>query len=166
MEWNTQRSGIWLLRVIALLLSLADLADEASLRYRFVRRRVLAALRPAEEAAYRCAAGAAREFGAPVPANAIVAAGEWMAAGEDGDDPDDATRLALRLRALAAALVLMQAGWLAGRNRFEIGANAARAIAAQTEAQHAPLAPTGRRSMRILKPPNPPPCRAVFLSTL
>lgn len=165
MEWNTQRSGIWLLRIVAMLFSLADLADEASLRSRFVRRRVLAVLRPAEDAAYRCAAGAACEFGAPVPANAIVAAGEWMAAASEGDDPDDATRLALRLRALAAALacVLMQT---AGRNRFELGANAARAIAAQTEAQHAPLAPTGRRSMQILKPPNPPRCRAVFLSTL
>lgn len=163
MEWNTETGKIWLLRIVAMLFSLADLADEASLRSRSVRRRVFATLRPAEEAAYGCVTDAAREFGAPVPANAIVAAGEWMAA-DEGDDPNDAMRLALRLRALAVALVLMQAGWLTGRNRFEIGANAARAIAAQTEARHAPLASTGRRSMRILKPPNLPRCPAVFPS--
>ncbi|KQZ13161.1 hypothetical protein ASD44_03040 [Mesorhizobium sp. Root554] len=147
------------MRIAALLVSLADLADQASRRSRFVRRRVLAAISPAEEAAYRCVADAARAFGAPVPANAIVAAGDWMATSSDGDDPDDAMRLALRLRALAAALVLMQA---AGRDRFEPGANAARPITARVQARHAPVASTGRRSLRILKPPNPPRCLRFF----
>ncbi|MDR7031953.1 hypothetical protein [Mesorhizobium sp. BE184] len=147
------------MRIAALLVSLADLADQASRRSRFMRRRVLAAISPAEEAAYRCVADAARAFGAPVPANAIVAAGDWMAASSDGDDPDDAMRLALRLRALAAALVclLMQ-----GCNRLEPGANAARAIAGRAQARHAPVASTGRRSLRILKPPNPPRCLRFF----
>ena len=158
MDWNTETSRTLLLRIIALLVSLADLADRASLRSRFVRRRVLASLRPAEEAAYRSIAGTARGFGVPVPANAIIAAGEWMAAADEGDDPDDARRLALRFRALAAALacVLIQASWLAGRNRCGVGANAARAIAAPVEAWHAPVSSTCRRSMRILKPPDPP----------
>jgi hypothetical protein len=158
MEWNREISRAWLMRIVALLFSLADLAEQASLRSWRVRRRVLAILRPAEEAAYRSIAGAAHEFGAPIPANAIVAAGEWMAAADEGDDPDDAMRLALRLRALAIALawVLMQAGRLADRNRFELGANAARIIAARAEAQHAPASSTGRQSLRTLKPPNLP----------
>lgn len=156
MEWNTETNRTWLLRIAALLFALADLADQASLRSRFVRRRVLAALRPAEDAAYRCIADAARACGAPVPANAIVAAGEWMAAADEGDDADDAARLALRLRALAVALVLMQAGWLAGRNCIAVGANATPA-----EARHAPVASAGQRVMRILKPPDPPRFPAV-----
>lgn len=92
-------------RIVVLLFALAVLAERASSRSWFVRRRVLAALRPGEEAAYRCVADAARAFGAPVPAKAIVAAGQWMAG--EGGDPDDGQRLAARLRALALALCVL-----------------------------------------------------------
>ncbi len=103
---NANRDCDMLMRIAALLFSLAGLAEQASRRWWFVRRRVLAILAPAEEAAYRCLADAARTFGVPVPVQAMVAAGEWMAAAGDEDSPDDALRLALRLRALAAALML------------------------------------------------------------
>lgn len=103
---NANRDCDVLMRIAALLFALAVLAEQASRRSWFVRRRILAALRPAEEVAYRCVADAARTFGVPVPAQAMVAAGEWMAAGVDEDSPDEAVRLALRLRALAAALAL------------------------------------------------------------
>ncbi|MDR7033042.1 hypothetical protein [Mesorhizobium sp. BE184] len=72
---NANRDRDVLERIVALLFALAVLAEQASSRSWFVRRRVLAILNPAEEAAYRCVADAARGFGAPVPARAIVAAG-------------------------------------------------------------------------------------------
>ncbi|WP_200948380.1 MULTISPECIES: hypothetical protein, partial [unclassified Mesorhizobium] len=70
---NANRNRDVLERIVALLFALAVLAERASSRSWFVRRRVLAILNPAEEAAYRCLADAARGFGAPVPARAIVA---------------------------------------------------------------------------------------------
>lgn len=156
MEWNTETSRTWLLRIIALLLSLADLAEQASLQSWSMRRRVLAILRPGEEAAYRSVAKAAREFGAPIPANAIVAAGEWMAAG-DGDDPEDAMRLALRFRALAIALafVLTQAGWLASRNSSAIG-EIPPPVGKPAKPRHDLAEQSARRNLRTLKPPDLP----------
>jgi hypothetical protein len=94
----------FLMHIVALLLSLADAAEFAAGGFGFTRRRVLAILRPAEEAAYRSILDAARHYGAPVPIGANLAYSEWMAA-NDGDDPDDAMRVADRLRALAIALV-------------------------------------------------------------
>jgi hypothetical protein len=102
-EWTYRET---LRRIVALLLSLADMADLASTRSWRVRCEVLAIVRRAEAAAFRSVAGAAGNFGAPVPAQAIVAAGAWMAA-DDGDDPADAARSAQRLRALAFALAFL-----------------------------------------------------------
>jgi hypothetical protein len=102
-DWTVQET---LRRIVALLLSLADLADLASTRPYRIRCKVLAIVRRAEAAAFRSVAGTARDFGSPVPAQAMVAAGAWMAA-DDGDDPADAARLAQRLRALAFALAFL-----------------------------------------------------------
>ena len=92
----------WMMRLVALLLSLADAAEQAAGRSRRVRRNVLAILRPAEPFAFRSLAGMARHYGAPIPVTAILTSGDWMAT--NGDDPDDALLLAERFRALALAL--------------------------------------------------------------
>lgn len=95
----------WIMRIIALLLALADRAERAAGRSRFVRRHMLATLHPAEAAAYRIIANTARHFGASIPIHAHLAYSDWTAsATEAGDDPDDVLRLANRLRALALAL--------------------------------------------------------------
>jgi hypothetical protein len=102
-DWTVRET---LQRLVALLFSLANLADIASTRSFRVRCEVLAIIRRGEAAAFRSVAGAAGNFGAPVPAQAIVAAGDWMMA-DDGNDPTDAVRLAQRLRALAFALAFL-----------------------------------------------------------
>jgi len=102
-EWTYQET---LRRIIALLFSLADLADSAaSCRYN-VRCKMLAILRRAEAIAHRSVIGTAQDFGLAAPPQAWLAIRALMLA-SDGDDPDDATDLALRLRALAFALVYL-----------------------------------------------------------
>jgi hypothetical protein len=101
MEWNAGTD--WLMRLIALLFSLADMAERAAGRSRFLRRHVLAILRPAEAAAFNSVSDAARHYGAPIPITANLAYSECIAAAH-GDDRDDALRLAERFRALALAL--------------------------------------------------------------
>jgi hypothetical protein len=80
-----------LMRLVALLFALADLAESASRRCRLVRRFVLWLLRPAESLA--------REFvvGAESPAALI-------SIGSAGDGPADAMRLAENFRDLACEL--------------------------------------------------------------
>ena len=101
MGWNAGTD--WLMRTISLLLSLADAAEHAAGRSNRVRRNVLAALCPAEAAAFRIVVNTAHHFGAPLPAAVIVTSGDWMIAAIS-DDPDDALGLADRLRTLALAL--------------------------------------------------------------
>jgi hypothetical protein len=98
----------WLMRIITLLFSLADMAERAAGRSRRVRRNVLAVLRTAEAAAFGAVINAARHYGAPVPTMANLAYSDWIAA-VHGDDPDDALRLANRFRALALALCYIAA---------------------------------------------------------
>jgi hypothetical protein len=106
MDRTTETGLDFLMRMVALLFSLADAAAHASRRSRWVRRQIIAFLRPAEAAAYRSVIKAARHYGAPVPVIANLAYSDWMMmAANDGDDPDDAMRIADRLRALAIALV-------------------------------------------------------------
>jgi hypothetical protein len=103
MDWNAGTD--WLMRIIMLLFALADRAERAAGRSRFVRRHVLATLHPAEAAAYGIITDTARHYGAPIPIEANVAYSGWIASAADaGDDPDDALRVADRLRALALAL--------------------------------------------------------------
>jgi hypothetical protein len=101
MDWNAGTD--WLMRLVSLLLSLADCAERAAGRSRRVRRHVLSILRPAEAVAFRSVVNAARHYGAPIPITANVAYSDWVAA-PHGDDRDDALRLAERFRALALAL--------------------------------------------------------------
>lgn len=114
MEWKVETEV--LKRVIALLFALAELADRASVVSRPVRLHVLGILRPAEAVAWASLNGTARDFGAPLPPQAYVAIGA-LTVSSDGDDAADATRLALRFRALALALasLLARAGLFAIR---------------------------------------------------
>jgi hypothetical protein len=116
MDWNAGTD--WLMRLVSLLLSLADCAERAAGRSRRVRRHVLSILRPAEAAAFRSVVNAARHYGAPIHAAANVVYSEWMASATDaGEDRDDALRLAERFRALALALsyISMWADYFARR---------------------------------------------------
>lgn len=125
MSWN-ERMGIeWLRRIVVLLFSLAECAEETSRRTWLIRRRVLAILRIAETVAFQSVAGAARDFGAPLPAQAVAAGRSWKF-DNDYDDPENALRLAQRFRALAVALahLLAMAEQLAGTT-FNAGANGA-----------------------------------------
>jgi hypothetical protein len=106
MDWNAGTD--WLMRLVSLLLSLADCAAYAARRSNRVRRNVLAALCPAEAAAFRIIVGAASHYGAPIPAGVIVTSGDWTAVA-DSDDPDAALLLADRFRALALALSFIAA---------------------------------------------------------
>ncbi len=80
-----------LMRIVALLVSLADLAESASRRCRPVRSFVLWLLRPAESLAWDLV------IGAQPPAASI-------SIGPAGDDPADAMRLAENFRDLACEL--------------------------------------------------------------
>lgn len=95
-------------RIIALLVSLADLAELVSDDSYRVRRRVLAILRPAEAVAQRCVLDWARSSGLPVPQHALFAIGA-LAFADNGDDPADAAALAERFRAFALALAYIAA---------------------------------------------------------
>lgn len=80
-----------LMRIVALLLALADLAESTTRRCRPVRSFVLWLLRPAESLAWDFVVGAER------PA-------ALMPIGRAGDDPADAMRLAENFRDLACEL--------------------------------------------------------------
>lgn len=86
-----------LLRIVALLFALADLAECAIGRSEAVRRLVLLILRPAEAHARRCFAPDAGVPGAPVLAAP-------MAPAPGADSASEAMRLAVCFRALAATL--------------------------------------------------------------
>lgn len=99
MQWSADTNAGMLKRIVALLLALAALADRAALAPRPVRAYVLDILRQAEAVAQAFVVGMARDLGAAMPPRA----------GLYRDDPDDATRLALRLRVLALALASLAA---------------------------------------------------------
>ncbi|MDP3898260.1 MAG: hypothetical protein Q8Q62_16455 [Mesorhizobium sp.] len=82
--------------IIALLLLLAELAERAAASPCEVRFRVLAILRHAESVAHAAVFDSMREFGAPALPRPVPVASPGV-----GNDPSDATLLALRLRALA-----------------------------------------------------------------
>jgi hypothetical protein len=92
-----------LMSIIALLFSLADAAEAASGRSRRIRRNVLAVMPRAEAAAQAALIKWARHFGAPITPQALLAF-YTMPAEYNGDDPEDALRIAVRFRALALAL--------------------------------------------------------------
>lgn len=110
MDWNItiDRHREALQRIVMLLLALAALADQASVRSRRVRREVLSILSPAEVFATEAViweAQAARTPMLTLPAY-------------DGDSVEDAVQLAACFRALAAALanILAQAWRFMHRN--------------------------------------------------
>lgn len=108
MDLKTEIGREWLRRIVLLLLSFAGLAEQASVRAWRVRRNVLAILRRGETAAFWIVSGAARDCGAPLPLQAVAAGRHWKF-DDDGDDPENALRLAHRFRALAVALTLLLA---------------------------------------------------------
>jgi hypothetical protein len=141
--WTYQET---LRRIIALLFSLADLADwTSSCRYD-VRCKMLAILRRGEAIAHRSVIGTAQDLGVAAPPQAWLAIRALMLA-SDGDDPDDATGLALRFRALAFALVYLlswceAAGALGvGRNALQRPASVLPWKAGRPIQAHRPLAP-------------------------
>lgn len=99
MEWNAKTNADVLRRIVALLFALAGLADRAGRAPRPVRDHVLGILRSAEAVARAYVFGVACDLGAAVP----------PPAGLDGDDSNDAARLALSLRVLALALASLAA---------------------------------------------------------
>jgi hypothetical protein len=115
MEWKAETERVVLMRLVATLFALAELADRASLVPFPVRCHVLAILRPAEAVLQAFIINMARDLGAQMPPQAYLTISEQMCA-PDGDDPADATRLALRLRVLALTLASFaaQSGCLVG----------------------------------------------------
>jgi hypothetical protein len=113
-ERNAETERVVLMRLVATLLALAELADRVSLVPFPVRCHVLAILRPAEAVIQAFIIGMARDLGTKLLPQAYLTISEQMCT-PDGDDPADATRLALRLRVLALALasLLAQAECLA-----------------------------------------------------
>jgi hypothetical protein len=107
-EWKAETERDILKRIIALLFALAELADRASLSPFPVRGHVLCILRPAEAVIQAFIIDMARDLGMLMPPQAYLTISEQMCA-PDGDDPADATRLALRLRVLALTLASLAA---------------------------------------------------------
>jgi hypothetical protein len=107
-EWKADTEREVLKRIIAMLFALAELADRASLSPFPVRCHVLCILRPVEAVIQAFIIGMARDLGAQMPPQAYLTISEQMCM-PDGDDPADATRLALRLRVLALALASLMA---------------------------------------------------------
>lgn len=99
MDWNAETNADMLRRIAALLFALAGLADLASRAPRPVRDHVLGILRSAEAVARAYVFGKALDLGGALPPPVCL----------DGDDPDDAARLALGLRLLALALASLAA---------------------------------------------------------
>jgi len=91
---QTERSGVALQRIVALLFALADMAERAADAPHRVRSVVLMILRTAEPAAQGIVFGAG--YGQPAPAY-------------ESDSPTDALRFAARFRALAALLLSLTA---------------------------------------------------------
>jgi hypothetical protein len=108
MERSAETEMDVLKRIITLLFALAELADRASLAPFPVRCHVLAILRPAEAVIQAFIIDMARDLGMQMPPQAYLTISEQMCAA-DGDDPVDATRLALRLRVLALTLASLAA---------------------------------------------------------
>jgi hypothetical protein len=109
-EWKAETERVVLMRLVATLFALADLADRVSLAPYPVRCHVLAILRPVEAVVQALAIGMAR--GAPMPPQAFLMIGAQIGVpdGDDrGDDPLDATHLALSLRVLALTLARLAA---------------------------------------------------------
>jgi hypothetical protein len=102
-EWKTETERDILKRIIALLFALAELADRSSLAPFPVRCHVLCILRPAEAVIQAFIIDMARDLGTPLLPQAYLTISEQMCM-PDGDDPTDASRLALRLRVLALTL--------------------------------------------------------------
>lgn len=113
MDWTEDSEGTrgQLMRIVALLLALATLAERACRAPLQVRVLVMGFLRPAEEVAWN-----------------FVAGGRALPAGEN-DDPASAMRLAGRFRALAVVLAAF-ADRFGGCGRVFIGILAAAAEAA------------------------------------
>ena len=110
-------------RIVALLYSLANLAEQAAVRSPAIRHLVLLFLRPAESLAREMVARDSQHFGAAVP--------ELRVADRTDDSPDDAMRVARRFRALASMLeslvaLMLAAGALIAGHRA--GANPLRAL--------------------------------------
>jgi hypothetical protein len=108
MERNAETERVVLMRLVATLFALADLADRVSLAPYSIRCHVLAILRPAEAVLQAFIIGMARDLGTQMPPQAYLTISEQMCL-PDGDDPTDATRLALRLRVLGLTLASLAA---------------------------------------------------------
>jgi hypothetical protein len=108
MEQHAETERVVLMRLVATLLALANLADRASLAPYPVRCHVLAILHPAEAVLQAFIINMARDLGAQMPPQAYLTISEQMCM-PDGDNPADATRLALRLRVLALTLASLAA---------------------------------------------------------
>lgn len=98
MDWTAKGGMDTLQRIVALLLTLADLADQAAERSRGTRCRALFFLHQGEAVAYAALSDLARDFGAPVVSQPTIAPPRG------GDSRADAALLALRLRALALVI--------------------------------------------------------------
>ena len=103
MDCNAKSNREALQRIVAMLLAIAELADRASHASRPVRLHVLGILRIAEAVVRSLVVGMMLNSYGSMPPQACLAIGTRMCT-HDSDDPDDAARLALGLRALALAL--------------------------------------------------------------
>lgn len=92
-----------LVRIVAMLLALAEQAERASFASHSVRRYVLGLLRSAEPLVQTLLFSIGRDLGAPPPLHLFATSAQMLAG--DGDSPADAARVALSLRALAFALL-------------------------------------------------------------
>lgn len=125
MDWSVEMEAkeAMLRRIVALLYSLANLAEQAAVRSPAIRHLVLLFLRPAESLTREMVIGDSQHFGAAVP--------ELLVADRIGDSADDAMGLARRFRALAltleslVALLLAADALIAGHRA---GANPLRAL--------------------------------------
>lgn len=117
MDWTEDSEGMRgrLMRIVALLLALATLAERACRAPPAVRVLVMGFLRPAEQVAWNFITGGRA---LPVPAG-------------ESDDPASATRLAGRFRALAIALAAF-ADRFGGCSRVPVGISP-RAVEAEAD---------------------------------
>ncbi|MCV3239099.1 hypothetical protein [Mesorhizobium sp. ZC-5] len=125
MDWSVEMEAkeAMLRRIVAMLYSLANLAEQAAGRSPAIRHLVLLFLRPAESLAREMVIRNAQHVAAPVP-ELLVA--DWT----DGS-ADDAMRLARRFRALALTLESLVALMLAADaliTGHRAGANPLRAL--------------------------------------
>ena len=125
MDWTAgmEAEETMLRRIVALLYSLADLAEQAAGRSPAIRHLVLLFLRPAESLAREMVIRGSQHLGAPVPEMRVA---DWT-----DDSAGDAMRLARRFRALASTLgslvaLMFAADALIAGHR--VGANPLRAL--------------------------------------